>query len=129
MLHALKFVFLFLQDWRAQYRIELAYRYSRNHSTYINSHGTSYILSFEKKKKHKPKPKKTHLELLCRESCKISFKVNESSHNTVSDCQIQPMPFIFWLPFAYNLSIINMFFPLIIVKCKPLYALLVYICF
>jgi len=37
--------------------------------TYIKTHWTSYILSFEK-----------NLELLCREPSKVSFKVNESSH-------------------------------------------------
>lgn len=67
MLYAFRFVFLFDQDWRAQYPIELKYVYSRNHVrifkkslclsvtytvssvTYTKSHWTSYILSFEKK--------------------------------------------------------------------------------
>lgn len=119
-LYAFHFGFLF-QDRRAQYHIELTYRYSKNHRawllTYIRTHWTSYRLLLKKKK------------LLCRKCFKISFKVKESSHVTVSGCQIQPMPFIFWLPFAYSLSIINTFFSLITVKCKLFYALLIYIYF
>lgn len=81
MLCAFHFVFLFNQDWRAQYhRTEVQIFKKSLCLTYIKSHWTSYILSFEKEKPNTP------TELLCREPPKISFKVNESSHPTVSDC-------------------------------------------
>lgn len=51
-LYAFHFDFLF-QNWRAQYRIELTYRYSKTHCawllTYIKTHWTSYRLLFKKK--------------------------------------------------------------------------------